>query len=103
MELKPITPQEAVENLSQNTIIPNEFIKVLNDLILEKFDGSNPFNITWNDLKRKYSEFGLICPHRLNFDFKPQYIKSGWNVQWIKESNAWEDGFDRWEFSIKRN
>ncbi len=29
------------------------------------------------------------------------YCKSGWDAKWIKESNAWEDGHDRYEFKEK--
>lgn len=75
--------------------------EIINDIILEKFDGTNSFDITWYDIREKYAERDLVFPFGRDLNFKPFYIKSGWDVKWIKESNAWEDGYDRYEFKEK--
>lgn len=98
--MKPITPQEAASRLPEKASIPDEIIQAINDLILEKFDGTNSFDITWDEIKKK-----LPSPFPIDneLNFKPYYIKSGWDVKWIKESNAWEDGYDRYEFKPKKS
>lgn len=97
--MKPITPQEAAARLPEKSSIPDELIQAINDLILEKFDGENSFDITIDEIKERFSK----QPFKNSYlNFEPYYIKSGWNVKWIKDSNAWEDGYDRYEFKPKK-
>lgn len=96
--MKPITPQEAASQFPQIKTIPNELFQIINDLILEKFDGSNSFDITWDEIKGRWDG---VFPYNLELNFKPYYIKSGWDVEWIKESNYAESGYDRFEFKSK--
>lgn len=97
--MKPITPQEAASRLPEKSSIPDELIQAINDLILEKFDGTNSFDITWEEIKKRT----MMLPYNDDYDFKPYYIKSGWDVKWIKESNYAEIGYDRYEFKPKKS
>lgn len=101
--LQPITPKEAAEQLPKHSAIPELLFRVVNDLILQKFDGTNKFDITIPEIKSLWKSFTVDYFQSSYLNFEPFYEKAGWNVEWIKESNAWEDGYDRFEFSPKSN
>jgi hypothetical protein len=101
--MKPITPNEALSQYPDNSIVPDEMIRVINDLLRNKFDGKS-VEITHEDIRTewaKHEDFPKLSDYHWA-DFKPLFIKSGWDVTWIKESNYAESGYDRWEFKPKK-
>lgn len=99
--VKPISPEEALHTFPVKQFIPNEMIQVLNDLIAHKYQGSQ-FDITVEEIDeawKHYEGFPKIKSEWLNFE--PLYIKRGWDVKWIKDSNYAESGYDRWTFKPK--
>lgn len=89
-----ITPHEAKKQCPPVSHMSDRLIDAINQLILQKFNGENSFDITWSDIKMQmntFSNFELV-------DFKSYYEENGWIVKWIKESTYKKIGYDRFEF-----
>lgn len=97
--MKPITPEQASATLPK-IIESDEIISIINDILLERYDPTDTIvEITYDDIFQRWPYAATDKPfHAAIFDFKPIYRKSGWDVEFVKESNAWETGYDRWEF-----
>jgi len=100
--IKPITPQDAATSLPENSNIPKEMIFVVNEILKEKYTTGKSVDITVEDIKVGWNKLENP-PELLNnyLNFEPHYIKAGWSCKWIKESNAYESGYDRYEFTSK--
>lgn len=100
MNITPITPQEVLEQLPKT--VPTRLIEIINDLLIERFDGKKA-EITIDMIKEQWPSTTQF-KHDFLTNIERIYQKFGWKVQWIKESNAWETGYDRYEFTpIKNN
>lgn len=97
--MKPITPDEAFAQYPDRNQVSDQMIIVINELLKRKYDGVS-CAITHEDIRNEWlthEDFPNIRDQPW-VDFKPTFIKGGWDIEWIKESNYLEDGYDRWEF-----
>jgi hypothetical protein len=104
--VKPITPQEALE-LKQNVIIPDVVFEAFNELIATEFDGSHA-SIRQDDvvnlILKKMSAAGIDDP-QVNYrwlDIEPLYRKAGWQVEYDKPGYN-EEGPALFKFTKKKS
>ncbi|WP_407306564.1 hypothetical protein [Acinetobacter sp.] len=79
MTIKPLSPQEAKENLA----IPDFVIEAVNDLIKENFNGNGSFNLLQKDIEERISSKtqATIVPNWIS-KVQQIYKSEGWNVEY---------------------
>jgi len=100
--IEPITPRDAESSFPEDSSIPSEMVFVINEILKERYVRGRKVDITLEDIRERWDKLEN-APKLLNayLNFEPLFEKKGWSCRWIKESNAWEGGYDRYEFSPK--
>lgn len=100
--IKPISPKEIMENLDE--IIPNAVIQAVNELLKEKYRGSE-VTIKQKDIVSRAVSIdnklaGKIIENKY-LDFESLYEKSGWKVSYDKP--GYNESYDAFfKFSPKK-
>jgi hypothetical protein len=86
-EIKPITPNEIVENLDK--IIPKAIIEAVNQLLTEKYRGNGEVTIKQKDIIERACSLDDTLTSDIVFknkylDFEDLYRKNGWKVSYDK-------------------
>ena len=80
----PITPAEVIEKRITN--FPPEIIEIVNNLIVETFDGRSAVVRAKNVLAAIKKDFSKVHSDKIYdagwMDFEPIFIKAGWDVKY---------------------
>lgn len=102
MEIKPITPDEIINNLEK--IIPSVVIQAVNNLLKEKYRGLGSTTIKQDEIVREIQKLGSDLTKseiydKKYLDFEKLYSSYGWDVTY--DSPARDENFDAY-FTFKK-